>query len=107
MFSFIFPMALPGSDNLLLSTSKKPKTREAKVTFPKSHSFGWQNSGLAEPEPFLQTVSRSQAPEVSLGVRELVFPRQSAINSSTLNGLSVAIVPLGSKSTLATLKIWH
>ena len=77
------------------------------MTFPKSHSPGWQNPGLAEPEPFLQPVSRNQIPEVSLGIRELLFPRQNSINGSTLNGLTVAIGPLGSKSTLATLKIWH
>ena len=77
------------------------------VTFPKSHSCRWQNSGLAEPEPFLQPVFRSRVPRVPLRVRELLFPRQNSINSSTLNGLTVAIGPLRSKSTLATRRVWH
>ena len=77
------------------------------VTFPKSHSCGWQNSGLAEPEPFLQPVSRSQVPRVPLGVGELLFPRQNSINSSILNELTVAIGPLRPESTLATQRVWH
>lgn len=77
------------------------------VTFLKSHSCRWQNSGVAEPEPFLQPVSRSQVPRVPLGVRKLLFPRQNSVNRSTLNGLTVATGPLGSKSTLAIRRVWH
>lgn len=92
-----------GSDDLTWCLQKALKTRFQGV----GHSCGWQNSGLAEPEPFLQPVSRSQVPRVPLGVRELLFPRQNSRNSSTLNGLTVAIGPLRPESTLATRRVRH